>query len=280
MQPSCYFGLKNSHKTLPTWLRQKHSKPGRIILGWNKFNHCLRTLFELNTKFSSPAMVECSLPAAQPLFVARTAAMAVPPATRLPSTCFSNSGRPFAFLSFLLFLSSSLSFLSHCSTVLYKPKPQKTQRYQHPQKYKNNFNKRTICPQHTLKTELWCKRGRGFVFETIEHRGFVAQNPDHVWLLFLEVLQNITVVARNNLARPAWFAASISLTCTQPPGYMRHRDVGQGSYGMWRTLPLRPTQTMCTITALSGASYVTLPEAVTECAMYALTSPASQVSSI
>ena len=78
--------------------------------------YCLTTLFELKTKFSSPAMVEFSLPAAQPLFKTRTGS----PVTRVPSTCFSNSGRPFAFLSFLRFLSSSLSFLSQLSTVLCK----------------------------------------------------------------------------------------------------------------------------------------------------------------
>ena len=98
---------------VPTMLTTK-----AFYFPFENLNYCLRTLFELNTKLSSPARVELSLPAAQPLLIARTAARAGSPATRLPSTCFSNSGRPFAFLSFLLFLSSSLSFLSHCSTVL------------------------------------------------------------------------------------------------------------------------------------------------------------------
>ena len=85
-----------------------------------EFIYYLKTLFELKKKFSSPAMVECSLPAAQPLFITRAPTRAGSPATRLPSTCFSYSGRPPAFLSCLLFLSSSLSFLSQLSTVLCK----------------------------------------------------------------------------------------------------------------------------------------------------------------
>ncbi|MFS8032558.1 hypothetical protein Hanom_Chr17g01559171 [Helianthus anomalus] len=87
------------------------------VLDFN-FDYCLITLFELYTKFSSPATVEFSLPAAQPLLTTRTGS----PVTRVPSTRLSNSGSPFAFRSFLLFLSSSLSFLSHCSTVLCKYK--------------------------------------------------------------------------------------------------------------------------------------------------------------
>ena len=75
----------------------------------------LRTLFELRTKWSSPpAMVEWSLPAAQPLLSIRAGS----PVTRLSSARVSNSGRPLAFLSFLVFLSSSLSFLNQLSTVL------------------------------------------------------------------------------------------------------------------------------------------------------------------
>lgn len=66
-----------------------------------------RTLFELREKFSSPAIVEVSLPAAHPLFT-----------TLLPSMTLSNAGRPFSFRSFLFLLSSSLSFLSQRSTVL------------------------------------------------------------------------------------------------------------------------------------------------------------------
>lgn len=80
--------------------------------------YCLRTLFELRKKFSWPATVEWSLPAAQPLFITWTALRAGSPVTRVPSSCFSCSGRPIAFLSFLLLLSSSLSFLSQLSTVL------------------------------------------------------------------------------------------------------------------------------------------------------------------
>lgn len=91
-----------------------------------EFIYCLKTLFELKTKFSSPATVDCNLPAAQPLFNARAAARAGSPITRLPSIWFSNSGRPSAFLSFLFFLSSSLSFLSQLSTVLCKLKPVKS----------------------------------------------------------------------------------------------------------------------------------------------------------
>lgn len=48
--------------------------------------YCRKTLFELKTKFSSPARVECSLPPAQPLFNTRTAARAGSPVTRVPST--------------------------------------------------------------------------------------------------------------------------------------------------------------------------------------------------
>lgn len=82
------------------------------------FGFYLRTLLELKTKFSSPATVEVSLPAAHPLFITRAAARAGSPVTRLPSTCFSCSGSPLAFLSFLRCRSSSLSFLSQLSTVL------------------------------------------------------------------------------------------------------------------------------------------------------------------
>lgn len=88
----------------------------------------LRTLFELKTKFSSPAMVEFNRPAAQPLLSARVAARAGSPVTRLPSICFSNSGSPHAFLSFLLFLSSSRSFLSQLSTVLCRYNSRSTNR--------------------------------------------------------------------------------------------------------------------------------------------------------
>ncbi|KAM0954548.1 hypothetical protein DsansV1_C01g0012221 [Dioscorea sansibarensis] len=73
-------------------------------------------------KFSSPATVECSLPAAHPLLTTRTALFAGSPITRVPSTAPSNSSRPFAFFSFLLFLSSSLSFLSQLSTLTIRDK--------------------------------------------------------------------------------------------------------------------------------------------------------------
>jgi len=92
----------------------------RSLIFSTEFIYYLKTLFELKKKFSSPAMVECSLPAAQPLFITRAPTRAGSPVTRLPSTCFSYSGRPPAFLSCLLFLSSSLSFLSQLSTVLCK----------------------------------------------------------------------------------------------------------------------------------------------------------------
>lgn len=71
----------------------------------------LKTLFELKWKFSSPAMVECSRPAAQPLLIARTASLA------------GWLVAPDAILSFLLLLFSSRSFLSQLSTVLYKSNP-------------------------------------------------------------------------------------------------------------------------------------------------------------
>lgn len=81
--------------------------------------HNLRTRFELKSYGSSPAMVECKRPPAHPLFNARTATLADSPMTRVPSTfCSSNSGNPFASLSFRICLCSSISFRSHFSTAL------------------------------------------------------------------------------------------------------------------------------------------------------------------
>ena len=101
-------------------------KQDDIIPEKNTGDYCLRTLFELKEKLSSPAMVECSLPAAQPLFIMRAACLAGSPITRLPSTVLSYSERPFTFLSLLLFRSSSLSFLSQLSTVLCRISKQRT----------------------------------------------------------------------------------------------------------------------------------------------------------